>query len=175
MVLQKVSTSLKVEEWGSELVGHPDEELVGYVLSGIREGFRVGFDYSKHTCVSARANLLSAGENKQVVDDYLREECTQGRVVHMGARESVDGLHISPFGVIPKGHQTGKWRLIVDLSSPHGESVNDGIDQELCTLSYISVDDIVRRIIDIRLEGIGNRARAPYISIERSGDTPGSC
>ena len=26
--------------------------------------------------------------------------------------------------------------------------------------------------IDIRLEGIGNRARAPYISIER---TPGSC
>ena len=29
--------------------------------------------------------------------------------------------------------------------------------------------------IDIRLEGIGNRARAPYISIERSGDTPGSC
>ena len=50
------------------MVGHPDEELVGYVLSGIREGFRVGFDYSKHTCVSARANLLSAGENKQVVD-----------------------------------------------------------------------------------------------------------
>ena len=150
MVLQKVSTSLKVEEWGSELVDHSDEELVGYVLSGIREGFRVGFDYSKHTCVSARANLLSAGENKQVVDDYLREECTQGRVVHMGVRESEDGLHISPFGVIPKGHQTGKWRLIVDLSSPHGESVNDGIDKELCTLSYISVDDIVRRIVMLK-------------------------
>ena len=64
MVLQKISTSLRVEEWERELVGHPDEELVGYVLSGIREGFRVGFDYSKHTCVSARANLLSAGENK---------------------------------------------------------------------------------------------------------------
>ena len=31
--------------------------------------------------------------------------------------------------------------------------------------------------IDIRLEGIGNRARAPYmyISIERTRDTPGSC
>ena len=102
MVLQKISTSLRVEEWERELVGHPDEELVGYVLSGIREGFRVGFDYSKHTCVSARANLLSAGENKQVVDDYLREECTRGRVVRMDALESVEGLHISPFGVIPK-------------------------------------------------------------------------
>ena len=45
MVLQKISTSLQVEEWERELAGHPDEELVGYVLSGIREGFRVGFDY----------------------------------------------------------------------------------------------------------------------------------
>ena len=45
IVLQKISTSLQVEEWERELAGHPDEELVGYVLSGIREGFRVGFDY----------------------------------------------------------------------------------------------------------------------------------
>ena len=32
----------------------------------------------------------------------------------MGSPESVEGLHISPFGVIPKGHQTGKWQLVVD-------------------------------------------------------------
>ncbi len=37
-------------------------------------------------------------------------------------------LHISRFGVIPKGHNTGKFRLITDLSSPTGRSVNDGID-----------------------------------------------
>ena len=68
----------------------------------------------------------------------------------MGVLESVDGLHISPFGVIPKGHQTGKWRLIVDLSSPHGESVNYGIDKELCTLSYVSVDNIVKTILTLK-------------------------
>ena len=67
----------------------------------------------------------------------------------MSVLESVDGLHTSPFGVIPKGHQTGKWRLIVDLSSPHGESVNDGIDKELCMLSYISVYDIVKTILTL--------------------------
>ena len=38
-------------------------------------------------------------------------------------------MHINPFGVIPKGHQSGKWRLIVYLSPPDGASVNDGIDQ----------------------------------------------
>ena len=52
-VLQTISTPLKVEEWERALVGHPDEDLVGYVLSGIRGGFRVGFDYSKYTCVGA--------------------------------------------------------------------------------------------------------------------------
>jgi hypothetical protein len=53
-------------------------------------------------------------------------------------------VHIYRFGVIPKGHNTGKWKLITDLSFPHGRSVNDGIDGELSSLSYmyISVDDI---------------------------------
>ena len=74
---------------------------------------------------------------------YLKEECAQGRIIRMGMPEAV-GLHFSPFGVIPKGHQTGKWRLIVDLSSPH---VNDGIDSEVCTLSYIRVDDVAKTIL----------------------------
>ena len=51
-------------------------------------------------------------------------------------------LHINRFGVIPKGHNTGKWRLITDLSFPHGKSINDGIDRSLCSLSYTTVDDI---------------------------------
>ena len=38
----------------------------------------------------------------------------------------------------------------MDLSSPHGESVNYGIDKELCTLSYVSVDDIVKTILTLK-------------------------
>ena len=41
-------------------------------------------------------------------------------------------------------HSLGKWRLILDLSNPSGTSVNNGIDPELCSLSYISVDDVAR-------------------------------
>lgn len=36
-------------------------------------------------------------------------------------------VHTSRIGVIPKKHQPGKFRLIVDLSSPRGKSVNDRI------------------------------------------------
>ena len=53
---------------------------------------------------------------------------------------------VSHFGVIPKGHQTGRRRLILDLSHPEGRSVNDGIEPELCSLSYSSVDEAVRLI-----------------------------
>ena len=44
--------------------------------------------------------------------------------------------------MIPKCHTPGKWRLIVDLSSPKGWSVNDGIAPSLCSLRYVTVDEI---------------------------------
>ena len=46
--------------------------------------------------------------------------------------------------MIPKGHNTGRWRLITDLSYPPGESVNDGIEAELCSLVYTSIDQVAR-------------------------------
>ena len=55
-------------------------------------------------------------------------------------------LHVNRLGVIPKGHNTGKWRLITDLSYPPGLSVNDGIDYDLCSLKYISVDRVAEVI-----------------------------
>ena len=58
-------------------------------------------------------------------------------------------VHVSRFGVIPKPHQKGKWRLITDLSSPKGSSVNDGVCPTLCSVSYTSVDDAVRCIIGL--------------------------
>ena len=54
-------------------------------------------------------------------------------------------VQVSPFGVIPKS-EPGKWRLILDLSSPQGNSVNDGINRELRSLSYITVDDIATKV-----------------------------
>ena len=74
------------------------------------------------------------------MEQYLKKECELGRVVGPLAAGSIP-LHINRFGVIPKPHQPGKWRLIVDLSHPAGHSVNDGIEPEICSLSYASIDD----------------------------------
>ena len=56
-------------------------------------------------------------------------------------------VQINRCGVIPKRHQPGKWRLIVNLSFPKGHSVTDGVEPELCSLSDTSVDRAVQRIL----------------------------
>ena len=79
------------------------------------------------------------------VDDYLQSEMRAGRIV--GPLPDNSSVQISRFGVIPKSGQPGKWRLILDLSSPHTHSVNDGIAKELCTLKYVTVDHAVKSIL----------------------------
>ena len=95
---------------------------------------------------TARGSMSSAAEQAEVVDKYLREELAAKRVVRI--QDADTGLiHCSPFGVIPKWNRPNKWRLIVDLFSPEGHSVNDGISRDLSSLSYVSVDDVVAGII----------------------------
>ena len=55
-------------------------------------------------------------------------------------------VHASHFGVIPKDHHPGKWQL-KDLSHPVGASMNDGIEPELCTLRYMSVDEVFKLVL----------------------------
>ena len=94
--------------------------------------------------------MRSATEHPEPIDRYLQEELREGRVICLnGGEEGVSGIHVSRFGVIPKPHQPGKWRLITDLSSPKGSSVNDGVASALCSASYAPVDDAVRCIASL--------------------------
>ena len=120
---------------------------MGFFLDGLANGFRIGFSSPLSTLRPSRRNLPSALEHPKVVDEYLQKEITENRVAGPFLPEACVG-HISRFGVIPKSHQHNKWRLIFDLSSPRGHSVNDGVPKELCSMSYVSVDDAVRKILD---------------------------
>ena len=79
----------------------------------------------------------------KVVTDYLKKELSLGRMLGPSPPGfSTPELHINRFGIIPKGHETGRWRLITDLSFPPERSVNDGVDAVLCSLVYTSVDRV---------------------------------
>jgi len=92
--------------------------------------------------------LISATEHPDVVSDYIHHELTQDHVGLVGSSETAKNLsiQISPLDAIPKKHTLDKWRLIMDLSSPEGSSINDGISKEDCSFHYTSLDTAVEQI-----------------------------
>ncbi len=93
--------------------------------------------------------MPSALEHPDTVQRYIADELAKGRMLGPVTPDLHSSLHINRFGVIPKGHNTGKWRLITDLSFPEGSSVNDGIEPERCSLSYMTVDDVAKVVFDL--------------------------
>ena len=140
-----VVSPLKSEVFAAKLSKHPDQRLVAFILDSLRNGFRVGFQHSRKL-KSANTSKASANQHPEVIAHYLANEVSLGRVAGPFPSPPFANLHISSFGVIPKKGQPGKWRLIVDLSSPGGLSVNNGIDPDEFTLQYITVDQIIRMI-----------------------------
>ena len=94
--------------------------------------------------VPAPRNMKSAAEHPAPVDRYLREEVGAGRNIGPLPEEFRAGIQISRFGVIPKPHQAGKLRLITDLSSPAGSSVNDGVDALIILCLSRRCSDVVK-------------------------------
>ena len=100
--------------------------------------------------------MLSTRSHPGVVSDYIRDELRQGRIEEVGSIEEAQvlGVHCSPFGVIPKKNKPNKWRLILDLSSPEGHSVNDGIAKDISSISYTSTDEVIAAVLRL---GKGSR------------------
>ena len=147
--LLEITTPLISKVWEHELATHPDQSFASYVVNGIKQGFRVGYDHSR-TRASSESNMASAIEHPDVVSDYLQQEVSLNRMVVIPPTQvPYIHCHISPFGVIPKKAKPGKWRLIVDLSSPMNASVNDGIDKDMCSISYITIDQVVDVIVQL--------------------------
>ena len=61
-----------------------------------------------------------------------------GKLQEVDAAQASE-THCNPVGIIRKPHQPGKFRLIVNLSSPEGASVNDAISPELASVQYTTV------------------------------------
>ena len=56
---------------------------------------------------------------------------------------------VCPLG-LAIGKYSGKKRLIVDLSSPHDNpnhvSINDLIDKDSCSMTYVKIDDAIMQV-----------------------------
>ena len=104
---------------------------------GLWHGFRIGYTRSS-LLKSASANMESASQHPDIIPKYLQNELSLDRMLDpFKETDDLPSLQVNPFGVIPEGHNSGKWRLITDLSYPPGQSINDGIDPALCSTSLV--------------------------------------
>ena len=120
------------------LASYPDSNFVDTLCGIASHGARIG--YEGHFDVRMRRpNHQSAYTNPSVVSDAIQKELAKNRIVPL--QHLPERYFCSPIGVVPKctdGVQTG-WRLIFDLSCPHGKSVNDGIPVDYGAISYESL------------------------------------
>ena len=126
--------------WQLALGSHPDKDFISYILDGINCGFRVGFNYSRFLCPGDH-------DHGEVIETYLVAEIPAGRIIGplSSSTTSKVKLQINHLGGVPKGRASGKWHLIItDLLFPEGRTVNDDTDPQVCSLSYTTVNKVVR-------------------------------
>ena len=141
--LQRAYTPLRRSEFERELINYPDKAHTSWLLDAIDNGVTLGYTGPRTHIIFP--NLLSAKLHSAVIDQELFKECAAGRILGPYTTQPLPNLRCSGLGAVPK--KNGKWRVIMHLSAPIGNSVNDFIAPEDFSLHYATIDDAIRLIM----------------------------
>ena len=134
-----VNTPIDVSRLSELLFSHPDRSFVNFLINGFAHGFDLG--YRGPITDGCQRNLLSARSHHAEVSAALAKEVARGHTLGPFASPPFPVLHVSPLGAVVKKDST--YRIILDLSSPRGESVNEGISREEYSVRYQGFDEAV--------------------------------
>lgn len=112
-----------------------------FIIGGFAAGFSIPYQGKRQFRMSK--NLKSANENLSMLKGKIQIEIDLGRIAGPFNATPFPSLQVSPLGLVPKKEE-GKFRLIHHLSFPENDSINDGISQAECSVSYQNIDDAVR-------------------------------
>ncbi len=142
-----IRTPMCADMWTSHLQDHPDKAYCGLLRDGLRAGFWIGFRYGEAVCKGVTSNMPTTCDHPEVVSEFLETEQRAGRVIGPIESECLPLVQLNRLGLVPKNHQPDRWRVIVDLSFHKGASVNNGLEREVCSVNYTSVDAACKRVI----------------------------
>ena len=123
---------------------YPNQRFVDTLTSIVTHGIRVGYEGSL-SGRTRRPNHSSSYLHVDVIKNSIQSELKKGRIKQV---QLPTDYFCSPIGLVPKlddGIQMG-WRVIFDLSSPEGHSVNDGIPKEYGSITYETLNDAIRLV-----------------------------
>ena len=118
-----------------------DPILKAKLKLGFVNGFDLGFRGHCNSDSQVK-NLKSAESHPKIVEEYISAEKAKGRLIGPFSYPPFSNFQINPIGVVPK-KDTDKFRIINDLSSPAGSSINDGIDKIFSEVKYSSIIDAI--------------------------------
>ena len=140
-----ITTPVNIPRFASLLSNHPDPGMVQYLIDGLTNGFDIGTIGIPNT--SRPKNHRSALDHPEEVTNAIIKELKNGHIAGPFISPPFDNLHCSPLGAREK--DDGSYRLIMDLSYPFGDSVNDNIPKEDYSVHYTGFDsatDLVRKV-----------------------------
>lgn len=132
-----------------ELQNHENQNFVSYLINGFINGFNTKVQETNLKIRECR-NLRSALQNVDTVDELLSKEVEKGFLAGPYEAPPFESYRVSPLGIAEHKYSKKK-RLIVDLSAPHNNethpSINELIDKQECSLSYVKIDDAIQIIV----------------------------
>ena len=125
------------------LVDHPDREFDVGLCSGLREGFKIGYQAPHQPHVSK--NLKTVYMLPEIVDGNLLEEVKPGHTIEPFTQPPFKNFQIYPLGLFPK-KISSKWRTIFHLSYPKTlhTSINANISSKDFSSQYVCIDEAIR-------------------------------
>lgn len=143
--VNEIITPISVPQLFSLLEGF-DPMQKKYIIHGFTNGFSI--KSSGLEPPPFNKNHASAVIHANILEKMIEQEISSQRIAGPFDNPPLDPLVISPLGVIPK-KETGKYRIIHDLSYPKQAAVNDSIDPSDASVSYETLDTVINHLLAI--------------------------
>ena len=143
-----IKSGLNFKAWEHHLRDYPDKRLIQY----IKFDFPLSLQDSHELAKTDIANHLSATRYPDQVSSYLDKEKSLGAILGPLSSPPCDHFHCFPLLTRPKDGD--KCWVILNLSYPKGNSVNDHVDKQhfdhnKFILIFPTIDDIANEIVSI--------------------------
>ena len=141
----EIKSQLNPDAWDKYLQNYWDQQLPLLIRYGFPLDFNPASPLHHEEINHASANLFV-----QDVAHYLQEETSFTAILGPFDSPPIKNMHISPFMTRPKPSSDHR-RVIIDLSYPKGQSVNQGVSSEqylntAFILSLPTIDNITQKI-----------------------------
>ena len=136
--------SLNPKAFEEGLVKCEDKRFVAKIVSDVSQGVRIGYSGPQES--RACVNWPSAQKFDAEVRASIEKDVSLGRKLGPFPCPPCADFVASQLGAFQKCSGSSKVRVVHDLSFPRGRSINDFIDQDECSVQYLSMDSVVSAV-----------------------------